>query len=170
MEDKVTTYYLEMRSPDALKSKSAGEELRIEECQVKQFEVNRFFYQLVGGPWQWTGKLSWSEEQWREYAEQDGLRLWAAYCNGSPAGYYELHKQDEGNVEIAYFGLAPPFIGEGFGGYLLSHAIASAWEWEGTKRVWVHTCTLDHEGALANYEARGMTLYKTLVTSLEERP
>jgi hypothetical protein len=27
-------------------------------------------------------------------------------------------------------------------------------------RVWVHTCTLDHPGALANYQARGFAIYK----------
>jgi hypothetical protein len=26
-------------------------------------------------------------------------------------------------------------------------------------RVWVHTCTLDHPAALANYQARGMKIY-----------
>ena len=64
------------------------------------------------------------------------------------------------DVEIAYFGLAPRFIGKGFGGYLLSHAIKSAWAWEGTRRVWVHTCTLDHPTALQNYKARGLEVYK----------
>ena len=29
------------------------------------------------------------------------------------------------------------------------------------RRVWVHTCTLDHPAALANYQARGMKSYKT---------
>ena len=28
------------------------------------------------------------------------------------------------------------------------------------KRVWVHTCNLDHPKALANYQARGMVVYK----------
>ena len=28
------------------------------------------------------------------------------------------------------------------------------------KRVWVHTCTLDHKNALKNYLARGMKIYK----------
>ena len=33
-----------------------------------------------------------------------------AYGNGSPAGYFELHRQPGDTVEIAYFGLAPRFI------------------------------------------------------------
>jgi hypothetical protein len=31
----------------------------------------------------------------------------------------------------------------------------------GPKRVWLHTCTLDHPNALPNYLARGFTPYRT---------
>lgn len=152
----LTTYYLEMTSPSSLNAKENPGGLDIRECEIKQWRFNQFLYQLVGESWQWVDKLSWSDEQWRDYAEADNLRTWVAYHKGSPAGYYELQRQDDGNVEIAYFGLAPRFIGQGFGGYLLTRTIQSAWKWEGTKRVWVHTCSLDHPAALANYQARGM--------------
>lgn len=157
---ELTTYYLEMRSPEDFSPKGRPEDLCICECGVKQFQFNRFLYQLVGGPWQWVDKLTWSDEEWVNYAENDNLRTWVAYHKGSPAGYYDLQQQDAGDVEIAYFGLAPRFLGMGFGGYLLSQAIRSAWEWQGTKRVWVHTCSLDHPGALENYKARGMKVYR----------
>lgn len=158
--DRITTYYLEMRSPAALQSKPKPEGLQIDECVIKQFQFNRFLYQLVGSAWQWTDKLQWSDAQWTAFAENDDLRTWVAYYHGSPAGYYELQQQEGGDVEIAYFGLAPKFIGKGFGGYLLSHGIQSAWAWAGTKRVWVHTCTRDHPSALQNYQARGMVVYR----------
>ena len=157
---KVTTYYLEMKSAFALKGKGESKGLQVSECEIKQFQVNRFLYQFVGHTWQWIDKLSWSDEQWRAYAENDNLRTWIAYYKGSPAGYYELQQQDGSDVEIAYFGLAPKFIGQGFGGYLLSQAIQSAWQWPGTQRVWVHTCNLDHPSALQNYQARGMEIYR----------
>jgi GNAT superfamily N-acetyltransferase len=64
------------------------------------------------------------------------------------------------DVEIIYFGLAENFIGRGFRAYLLSEAIKSAWGWHGAGRVWVHTCTLDHPGALRNYLDRGMEIYR----------
>ena len=98
-----------------------------------------------------------------DYAERPALRTWMARSEGSPAGYYELERQDDGEVEIKYFGLAPAFIGRGFGGFLLGQALRSAWDWEGTRRVWVHTCSLDHPSALANYQARGMAIYDTEV-------
>ena len=157
---RVTTYYLEMKSPEALKGKADPGKLKIVESEVKQYQFNRFLYQLVGESWQWTDKLSWSAEEWRAYAENDNLRTWVAYYKGTPAGYYELQQQDQGDVEIAYFGLAPQFIGRGFGGFLLSEAIRSAWALDGTERVWVHTCTLDHPSALQNYQARGMEIFR----------
>ncbi len=165
---EIKTYYLEMCSPELLSDKEASGEIYICEAQVKQFQFNKFLYQLVGDEWQWNDKLSWSSSQWQAYAEDESLRTWVAYVEGSPAGYYELQKQSGGNVEIAYFGLAKKFIGKGLGGYLLSHAITSAWEWSGTQRVWVHTCSLDHPSALRNYKARGMKVYQIESKTISE--
>jgi len=71
-----------------------------------------------------------------------------------------LQRGDDGAVEIIYFGLLPAFVGRGLGGALLSSAIEEAWR-VNPLRVWVHTCSLDHPAALANYQARGMKIYKT---------
>jgi GNAT superfamily N-acetyltransferase len=158
----VTIWYLQACSEDELvAAKNPGGLVVVEAC-IRQFEFNRFLYQFVGGPWGWTDKLGWSEEQWRAYAERDELRTWVAWCEGSPAGYFELQKYEDARVEINYFGLAKNFIGRGFGGYLLSEAIRQAWAW-GAERVTVNTCSLDHPGALANYQARGMKIYRTTV-------
>ncbi|WP_237067670.1 GNAT family N-acetyltransferase [Microbulbifer guangxiensis] len=157
----VTTYYLEMKDPAQLRSKPKPPTLEVVEAELREYRFNRYLYQLVGEPWQWVDKLALSDEAWREYAERDSLRTWVAYHRGSIAGYYELEQQPDGNVQIAYFGLAPRFVGRGFGGYLLTHALESAWAWGDTRRVWVHTCTLDHPGALGNYQARGLQLYHT---------
>ena len=48
-------------------------------------------------------------------------------------GYFELNIQDK-DVELAYFGLFPQFVGKGLGGRLLSAAIENAWGTE-TNRV-----------------------------------
>jgi GNAT superfamily N-acetyltransferase len=93
------------------------------------------------------------------------LRTFVAYYDNSLAGYYELRRDDEGGVEIAYFGLLPEFIGRGLGGALLTSAIEEAWQMLSlVSRVWVHTCNLDHPAALANYQARGMAIYKQETT------
>ena len=157
---KVTTYYLEMRSASLLNESNDTRQLEVCEAQIKQYQLNRFLYQFIGEAWQWVDKLSWSDGQWQEYVVRENLRTWVAYDSGSPAGYYELEQTEDGDTEIAYFGLASNFIGKGYGGCLLSHAIKSAWSWPGTKRVWLHTCTLDHPHALNNYLAHGMEIYR----------
>ncbi|MBU2254958.1 MAG: GNAT family N-acetyltransferase [Gammaproteobacteria bacterium] len=154
------TYYLDMQHPEQIRAKPLPADLSVLECQLKQFQLNRFLYQLVGEPWQWTDKLSWTDAQWRELIEQPNHRTWVAYHQGAIAGYYELLRDVDGVVEILYFGLAEAFFGQGFGGPLLTHALQSAWAWPGTTKVWVHTCSLDHPSALANYQARGLRIYR----------
>ena len=159
----VEIYYLEMRSAAQLQAKPQPQGLVIQEAEIKEYRFNRYLYQLVGEPWHWCDKLNDTDEQWKNYAEADNLRTWVAYRQGSIAGYFELQRQQDGDVEIVYFGVAPQFIGQGIGGYLLTQALTMAWQWQGTQRVWVHTCSLDHPGALQNYKARGMQHYKTEV-------
>ncbi|MBD1390382.1 GNAT family N-acetyltransferase [Neiella sp. HB171785] len=157
----MTIYYLEMTQPASLQAKPAPSiDAQVIECQQRQFELNRFFYQYVGAAWQWFDKASWSDQQWRDYAHRDQLRLFMLLWQGTPAGYFELEKQADGSVQIAYFGVAPDFLDRKLGGYLLSQAIEQAWQWQAT-RVWVHTCDLDHPHALKNYQARGMVIYRT---------
>ena len=149
-----------MRSVDELRPKPhADERFWIREATVPQWQFNRFLYLTVGGAWSWTDMRDWTGEQWQRYVESADLRTFAAYYDGSPAGYYELRRDGDGGVQIAYFGLLPAFIGRGFGGALLTSAIEEAWRMA-PARVWVHTCTRDHPAALANYQARGMKNYK----------
>ncbi|WP_375097874.1 MULTISPECIES: GNAT family N-acetyltransferase [unclassified Pseudomonas] len=149
-----------MTSANDLKAKPPRDDLHIVECEIPQPQLNRFLYQLVGATWNWTDLNRWSDAQWQAMVEQEGHRTWVGYHRGAIAGYFELYRPDGSDVEIRYFGLAPQFIDQGFGGVLLSQAITQAWAWPGTRRVWVHTCSLDHPAALANYKARGMRLYK----------
>ncbi|MEL0629149.1 GNAT family N-acetyltransferase [Psychromonas aquatilis] len=154
-----TIYYLEMLKEEQLKAKPIVEGLMIMEAEIKNYRFNRYLYSLVGEQWQWFDKLNESEQAWKAYSERDSLRTWVAYYQGTIAGYFELEKTANQEVEIKYFGLSPAFIGKGFGGYLLTYAIQQAWQSCHAKRLWVHTCSLDHPSALGNYQARGFTLY-----------
>lgn len=118
-------------------------------------ELSRFFYRSVGGDWYWLDRVDWTLEQWTAWVERPGHELWTAWVDGVPAGYVELDRVGD-ECEIAYFGLMPGFAGLGLGGWLLTRALQRAWEVEGTRRVWVHTCELDSEAALHNYRARGL--------------
>lgn len=63
------------------------------------------------------------------------------------------------DVELAYFGLIPEFIGRGLGWYFLHWAIERAW-FQGAGRLWVHTCNLDHPRALMTYQRAGFVPYR----------
>lgn len=160
-----------MNHSEDLKEVQESNGLSVVEAEIDNFKFNKFLYQCVGEPWQWVDKLGLSDEIWQNYVENPGLRTWVAYFKGSIAGYFELSIVDRGDagegrcaesldVEIMYFGLAAEFIGKGFGGYLLSRAVQEGWAIPGVKRVWLHTCSLDHPSALKNYEARGFRRYK----------
>ncbi|MCF3102418.1 GNAT family N-acetyltransferase [Streptomyces roseoverticillatus] len=173
----VTTWSLEQTSPGDLvpvQEPDSVSGIRIVRAEVPSPEFSRFLYTAVGGDVTWLDRLPWSYETWRAHLERPGVETWVAYEHGTPAGYIELEAQDEGAVEIVYFGLIPAFRGRRIGGHLLSYGTARAWDladrWPGlapTKRVWVHTCSLDGEHAVANYERRGFRVFKT---ETEEQP
>lgn len=158
---EITIYYLEMLSAASHQAKPLLSDLTVTEACIGQYQVNRMLYQLVGEDWEWNDKAGWTNEQWREYAEADTLRTWLAYNQGSIAGFFELKQIDPHTNELAYFGLARKFIGKGFGGVLLSVAVTEAWHWGSPERLIVNTCSLDHPNALANYKARGFSIYET---------
>ena len=159
METEVTTTFLEMLSPNDFKPKILDrDDVRVAQVEIPTPVINHFFFVNVGRPWKWYSRLKWTLSDWRTQVENDMVTTWIGYIKGSPFGYIELVRQAE-SVEIAFFGLLPQYIGMGMGGFLLSEAIRRAWQLI-PRRVWVHTCTLDHKYALDNYLARGLTIYK----------
>jgi GNAT superfamily N-acetyltransferase len=157
----VTTYYLEMLSADQLRPATRrSSDLSVSQAP-RDGEVNRTLYCTAGADWSWTDRLVWTAGQWDEYAQRPELETWLASLDGATAGYFELESQPGGNVEIAYFGLLPQYIGQGLGGALLTAAVERAWA-TGANRVWVHTCSLDHRHAAKNYLARGFHIYRSI--------
>ena len=160
-QEPLITTYLEMRSADQLRPKRTGPQFQVYEKRDGDWRFNRDLYLRVGEQYAWVDKRSWTDAEWEKYAITFKLRTFGAYYNNALTGYYELRPDSEGGVEIAYFGLLPEWIGRGFGGALLTSAIETAWHMEpNPSRVWVHTCNRDHPQALANYQARGMVVYK----------
>lgn len=150
--------YLEMLAPDELRPAGRLAAFVLQRAGRPCPAFARFLYATAGADWMWHTRLSWDYARWMQHLDRDALELWVAYADGTPIGYFELERQAGGNTEILYFGLLPEAVGAGHGGPLLTEAIRRAWA-AGTRRVWVHTCNLDHEHALANYEARGFRVY-----------
>ena len=175
MKQTVRITYLEMLSRSELRpSQQVPRDVLLLRAGVPLPELGRFLYTAVGGGWYWRDRLGWTWQRWHDWLSRPEVETWMACLKGTPAGYFELESQPGGNSQITYFGLIPSFIGKGLGGYLLTQAIDRSWQLQpDIRRVWVHTCSLDHPGALPNYLARGFKAYQEEEHSValpDERP
>ena len=158
---EVVRTYLTLDDPAALRpARAPAQDVRIvrhSPCPVTHY---RRLYQQVGEPWFWHDRLAWSDAELAEHLAKPTVAVRELMVGGESAGYYELQRQEDGSVEIVYFGLTPAFIGHGLGGMLLTEAVREAYAMGGS-RVWLHTCTLDSPNALPAYQARGFRPYRT---------
>ena len=162
MTETIDRNYLEIKSIDALKVGTLPEIIHsIDLVDPIDFQINKFFYKNIGKKHRWTDRLVWSDNDWIKYVSNKKVETYILKINNDLAGYFELIiHTDLNEIEIAYFGLLEEYYNKKLGGYLLSEAIKKSFKKENIKRIWVHTCTLDHENALKNYLARGMKIYK----------
>ena len=155
-----TRTYLEMRDPAQLTPAPIPQaNVRIERLTDCPPSFWRYLYTEVGRRHYWIDRLPWSDDDIRRYLADPSIQLWLMTVSGAPAGYFELRRDADGGVEIAYFGLLEEFIGGGLGGHMLSEAARRAWAFD-ANRVWLHTCTLDHPAALQNYLKRGFVIVR----------
>ncbi|MDX1689487.1 MAG: GNAT family N-acetyltransferase [Acidimicrobiia bacterium] len=120
----------------------------------------RYLYRAVGASWRWWERAVLDDEELLDIVTDPLVEIAVLYVGGIPAGYFELDRRVEGEVEIAYLGLVPEFIGRGLGTWLVALAVDAAWSHE-PERVWVHTCDWDHPRALLTYQRAGFRPYDT---------
>ena len=162
MSKKVERNYLEINFIKDLKETSNfPENHSINLVDPVDFQLNKFFYKNIGKNHHWVDRLVWTEKQWINYVSDKNVKTYVLKNEKDLAGYFELILHQEKNeVEIAYLGLLKEYQNKKLGSYLLSAAIKNSFL-NNPKRVWVHTCSLDHKNALSNYVARGMKIFKT---------
>ena len=167
MKNQLERSYLEIRSINELVVKNKPfNDLYLEKVNLPDFQINKFFYKEIGKKHSWTDRLIWSDNKWINYVESPGVSTYILKQNNDLIGYFEqIFDKDKLDCEIAYFGILEEYIGKQFGGYLLSEAIKTSFK-IGSKRIWVHTCSLDHKNALKNYLSRGMKIFKSEILNL----
>jgi GNAT superfamily N-acetyltransferase len=159
MRKHIHVWHLEITERHTIPGEELPRRYSLQRLDARMPELLRFLYITVGAPWWWYMRLGWKYRDWLDRMEDGRVEFWVAYADGAPAGYFELEAQPNHSVEICYFGLVPEFIGQGHGKALLADAIEKAWHL-GAKRVWLHTCSLDHPNALPNYLKRGFAVFK----------
>ena len=167
MTIKVERNYLEIKSLyELVEAKKPLDNLILQKVDPPDFQLNKFFYKEIGKKHRWIDRLVWTDKNWIEYLNTAGISTYILKYKKDLAGYFEqiFHKSDF-ETEIAFFGILEEYMGKKLGSYLLSEAIKKSFE-NGSNRVWVHTCSLDHKNALSNYLSRGMHIYKTEIAIL----
>jgi GNAT superfamily N-acetyltransferase len=152
------TTYLEMLAPAMPDVAPPAADLRIERVLSPSADYYRFLYNSVGKGFCWVDRNLMPPDALQRIVGDDAVEIYVLYVDRQPAGYAELDRRIAGEIELAYFGLFPGFLGKGLGKYFLVWALRQAWSY-GPRRVWVHTCDLDHEAALPNYLKAGFSIY-----------
>ena len=167
MTEKVKRNYLEINSLQDLKETSKpSNDYSLNLIDPINFQLNKFFYKTIGKKHSWIDRLSWSEEKWITYVSSQNVQTYVFKLKEDLVGFFELILHPEKNeTEIAYFGVLEEYQNKKLGSYLLSEAIKKSFQ-NNVKRVWVHTCSLDHKNALNNYVSRGMKIFKTEILNI----
>ena len=167
MKKEIERNYLEINSLEDLNETNIlSEDYSIKLVEPRDFQLNKFFYKNVGKNHHWIDRLIWTDQQWSNSTSDNKVKTYILKNKDDLAGYFELifHK-DKKEVEIAYLGLLEEYYNKKLGSYLLSEAIRNSFS-KKIKRVWVHTCSLDHQNALNNYLSRGMKIFKKETISI----
>ena len=162
MTQEVKRNYLEINTLKELKEvNNISENYSLNLLDPSNFQLNKFFYKNVGKKHQWVDRLIWTDNQWIDYVSSKNVKTYIFKKKDDLAGFFELISHvEKKEIEIAYFGLLEEFQNKNLGSFLLSEAIKTSFL-NNINRVWLHTCSLDHENALNNYIARGMKIFKT---------
>ena len=129
----------------------------------------RELFRAVGAPWLWFSRLIMRDSQLRAIIDHPGVELFEVRDGEQAVGMLELDRRAAGECELSFVGLVPFYAGKGHGRWLLAEAVARAWAGD-TKRIHVHTCSLDHPAALAVYRRAGFTaIARKVETFLDPR-
>ena len=118
----------------------------------------RYLYDIIGRQFAWVDRRVMRDGHLQAIIHAATTDIRVLYVDGAPAGFFELDSGREDALWLQYLGLVPDFHGRGLGKFLLSEALAAAWE-SAPERVRVETCTLDGPRALPLYQRAGFVPY-----------
>jgi GNAT superfamily N-acetyltransferase len=156
---KVTTTYLQMFAHPQRVVSPPRDGLVVVHARNPTIAYYRFLHDTVGRDYGWGRLQRLSEAELAALLLDPRVEVHVLTVDGVPAGFAELDRRIEGEIELVQFGLMPEFIGQGLGRYFLQWTIDRAWS-HSPSRFWLHTCTKDHPAALPNYLKAGFAVYK----------
>jgi GNAT superfamily N-acetyltransferase len=119
----------------------------------------RTLFRRVGANWIWFSRLMISDDVLASIIHDPAIEVYVLKAGTEEAGLLELDFRLGDECEIGYFGVAQSFVGTGAGRWLMNRAIERAWS-QPIRRLWVHTCTFDHQAAVAFYVRSGFRPFR----------
>jgi GNAT superfamily N-acetyltransferase len=150
--------YLEMRERPSHPSRPAPGHWTLQQID-NDHQRYRALFRKVGEPWLWFSRAVMADEKLAAILDDPKVEAYALHDGATDVGLLELDFRSDEEVELAFLGLAPGFIGQGAGRFLMEEAISRAFA-KPIRRFFVHTCTLDSPGALPFYIRSGFTPYR----------
>ncbi len=151
--------YLEMTAPPGERPVPDRQDLSLEKVDAPGLDWYRGIYRTIGENWLWFTRLQMEDRALHIILESDHTEVYILRSGGKDIGLFELDISDFPDIELAFFGTVPDQQGSGAGRWMMTHGLQHAWV-KSPKRVWLHTCNLDHPAALPFYVRTGFTPYK----------
>jgi GNAT superfamily N-acetyltransferase len=118
----------------------------------------RGLYRRVGDEWLWIDRVKMPDAELASIIQAPLVEAYALVHEGRDEGLLELDFREAGQCEIVYFGVSAKLVGSGAGRWLMNRALELAWS-RPIARLWLHTCTHDHPGAVAFYLRSGFRAF-----------
>jgi GNAT superfamily N-acetyltransferase len=152
----VVTYVEMTARPDWVDNEFEGRLRRVESWEPESY---RAMFRRVGQDYLWFSRLRASDVDIRARFARETVSVYLFDGSGeSGIGLVESERTAADEVEISLFGLVPGATRRGLGRAMMAHVLREAWA-NGTKRVWLRTCTLDDPRALGFYRKMGFRPY-----------
>ena len=127
----------------------------------------RRLYRTVGEDWLWFSRLMLADADLAAIIGSANVEVYRLTDDGDGVGLLELDFRKTDECELAFLGLSQTLIGGPAGRWLMNRAIQRAWS-RPIRRLWAHTCTLDHPSALAFYQRSGFRPFRREVEIAED--
>ena len=159
---------LELRqSPARPPNRPRMENLALMRAHQPTVSYYRYLHNTVGQPYLWFSRRKMGNGQLKEIILNKNVEIYVLYVGGVPAGFVELDKRVEHDVEIAHLGLLEEFSGRGLGRYLLDWAIDHSWQPK-VQRIWTTITNYDHPKAMGIFQQAGFEVHHQSRTFIDD--
>lgn len=154
--------HLEMHAPAPIRPVPTPPGVALRRLQPDLAWYRDIFARVGALDWLWYGRLKMSDSELSTILNNPKVSFYTLARDGQDEAMLELDFREDGQCELAYFGVTSKLIGTGSGRFLMNEAIRLAWA-QPIKRFHVHTCTFDSDQALSFYNRSGFTPYRRQV-------